>query len=804
MPTDGNDRLIGGSGNDTIDGWAGDDSIEGNSGDDLLFGGRGNDTLRGGLGADRLFGDDGNDLLVGGDGDWNDTLVGGEGNDELRGGAGSDSLSGGTGDDRLRGGLGNDTIDGGDGINDRVDYFDLVESGVSINLEEAFAHFNGGSHFILNVEGAIGSAFDDTIIGRASIGGWFFGDDGNDRIVAGTGNDVLAGGRGNDRLSGGAGADRFGFQAGEGSDTIMDFSLIEGDQLEWTGVSTISQTSGLDLDADGAADDTRIVHSGGTITLLNVTFFAPTSANDTLVGSANPDLIDGLAGNDSIDGREGDDSLSGGTGNDRLSGDAGNDTLTGGAGADEFFFASATAFGLDFITDYNVLEDSIQFNVTAGLTGLTGGLDLDGNGVATDVRMVTSLGTVGLVNIGAGSASLGGGGADALTGSGAGFFAMAGGGNDSVVGTIGADTLYGDAGDDLLTPGAGADIIFGGEGSDTVDYIAATSQLIIDLNANYASGGADVGFDRIFSLEGVRSGTGNDIIVGSAGLNLILGGLGNDYVEGRDGNDSVNGQGGGDTILGGNGDDFIVGGEGQDFLYGGAGNDLVVFFDLTAGVSFNAATGFAGSGGVFDFVQEFERFAFTNLNDTVIGWTGQTYDLLAGNDYFSDGASVANGGGAINNTINGGNGADTVFGGEGNDLIDGGLDNDFLVGGTGNDTLFGDNGIDYLNGGAGNDVFSYTNIAQSTPTARDNIDAWNAGDRIDLSAIDANTLVAGDQAFTVGALANGQAGRLQLTPGAFSGTNYVLVEGDVNGDGVADFAILVLNATSLAGSDFVL
>jgi Ca2+-binding RTX toxin-like protein len=795
-------------------------------------------------------------------GDGNDLLVGTNGANELRGGRGNDTLDAGAGNDRLSGGAGRDIFvlsASGSGI-DTITDFNQLEDSFQLNgsaiigvsgfydadldgqADDTYVSHTGGAFILLNtafvtasLAGTTGG--NDNIVGTAGadIGRGDAGNDrlnglaGDDALDGGEGADTLLGGAGNDTLFGGNGNDVFTItdgrgqidgqggddfielsgaanprilEGGAGTDTIfaVGVTFSDGFDGQFQGFEAIEGGSSISGGAGGQKLDIQTLTSIGT----GLVTLDGGAGNDTLVGGAGRDLLVGGTERDVLMGFGGNDTLQGGDGADWLFGGDGNDTLTGGAGADEFFVASATAFGLDVITDYNVLEDSIQFNVTAGLTGLTGGLDLDGNGVATDVAMITSLGTVGLVNIGAGSASLGGGGADALTGSGAGFFAMAGGGNDSIFGTVNADTLYGDAGDDLFAPGAGADIIFGDEGSDTVDYIAATSQIIIDLSANYASGGADVGFDRIFSLEGVRSGTGNDIIVGSAGLNLILGGLGNDYVEGRDGNDSVNGQSGGDTILGGNGDDFIVGGEGQDFLYGGAGNDLVVFFDLTAGVSFNAATGFAGSGGVFDFVQEFERFAFTNLNDTVIGWTGQTYDLLTGDDYFSDGASVANGGGAINNTINGGIGADTVFGGEGDDLIDGSLDNDFLVGGTGNDTLIGGNGIDYLNGGGGNDVFSYTNIAQSTPTARDNIDAWNTGDRIDLAGIDANTTLAGDQAFTVGALANGQAGRLQLTPGAFSGTNYVLVQGDVNGDGVADFAILVLNATSLAGSDFVL
>jgi len=72
------------------------------------------------------------------------------------------------------------------------------------------------------------------------------------------------------------------------------------------------------------------------------------------------------------------------------------------------------------------------------------------------------------------------------------------------------------------------------------------------------------------------------------------------------------------------------------------------------------------------------------------------------------------------------------------------------------------------------------------------------GDKIDLSAIDADVTVAGDQAFTfIGTNANftNTAGQLRF--------NVAWVEGDLDGNGAADFFLLV-NAASLAGSTFLL
>ena len=76
------------------------------------------------------------------------------------------------------------------------------------------------------------------------------------------------------------------------------------------------------------------------------------------------------------------------------------------------------------------------------------------------------------------------------------------------------------------------------------------------------------------------------------------------------------------------------------------------------------------------------------------------------------------------------------------------------------------------------------------------------GDVIDLSAIDARTGLAGNQAFTfIGNAAFGNvAGQLRYVFDA--GNTYV--EGDRNGDGAADFALRLDGLIALTASDFVL
>lgn len=129
-----------------------------------------------------------------------------------------------------------------------------------------------------------------------------------------------------------------------------------------------------------------------------------------------------------------------------------------------------------------------------------------------------------------------------------------------------------------------------------------------------------------------------------------------------------------------------------------------------------------------------------------------------------------------------------------------------LVGGAGDDTLSGKGGADKLLGGTGDDVltggkgadhFVFKSVAAvDGDTIRDFSHAQ--GDRIDLSAIDANLDRGGNQAFSF--IGNdgfsGKAGQLQYKNG--------IVAGDVDGDRVADFHIDIANHAALHANDFIL
>ncbi len=108
-----------------------------------------------------------------------------------------------------------------------------------------------------------------------------------------------------------------------------------------------------------------------------------------------------------------------------------------------------------------------------------------------------------------------------------------------------------------------------------------------------------------------------------------------------------------------------------------------------------------------------------------------------------------------------------------------------------------------MEGGAGADLFRFLSPGDSGVATPDLVldFAQRQGDRIDLGAMNA-VAGGGDQAFTfIGAAAfGGVAGELRAAV-ADGGTR---IEGDVNGDGAADFAILLPAAVTLAAEDFVL
>lgn len=188
------------------------------------------------------------------------------------------------------------------------------------------------------------------------------------------------------------------------------------------------------------------------------------------------------------------------------------------------------------------------------------------------------------------------------------------------------------------------------------------------------------------------------------------------------------------------------------------------------------------------------------------------HDLGQNLGFTADGSwTFVPGNGAVNGTagpdrLTGSSGADIINGLGGNDVLEGGAGADKLFGGAGKDVLIGGPGKDTLTGGAGADrfVFKTGDFGGKTAAKADVIADFHhaQGDIIDLSGVDADTTTARDQSFAfVGKAAfDHHAGELRY---AVTG-GHAVVEGDTNGDGLADFALVLNHVTSLVAADFVL
>jgi serralysin len=146
----------------------------------------------------------------------------------------------------------------------------------------------------------------------------------------------------------------------------------------------------------------------------------------------------------------------------------------------------------------------------------------------------------------------------------------------------------------------------------------------------------------------------------------------------------------------------------------------------------------------------------------------------------------------------------TLTTGAGNINATGNNLNNVIIGNDGNNILTGGGGIDTLTGGAGADIFVFADgDTGSTAGHRDTITDFLPGtDQIDLTGIDADTTVAGHDAFRfLGTAAfDGTPGALHTIYDAVH--NVTVLEGDTNGDKVADFGIELVGNLTLSQSDF--
>ncbi|KQS93389.1 MULTISPECIES: calcium-binding protein [unclassified Rhizobium] len=248
-----------------------------------------------------------------------------------------------------------------------------------------------------------------------------------------------------------------------------------------------------------------------------------------------------------------------------------------------------------------------------------------------------------------------------------------------------------------------------------------------------------------------------------------------------------------DILSGFGGDDRIYGYGGIDVLDGGAGNDVVL-----AGAGWDTVFGGSGNDRLYG-EEDVDRLYGGDGNDILVG--GHQNDFLDG----GDGNDDLSGGDATDN-LRGGGGSDRISAGHADDRLSGGAGNDRLYGGDHWDRLEGGTGLDKLYGGTGKDRFVFSSIADSTlsVSGQDTIYDFSQSefDTIDVRLIDANVNVAKGQAFDfIGAAAfSGEAGELRYA----NTTARTYVQGDVDGDGAADFQIWINSVVTLISTDFVL
>jgi Ca2+-binding RTX toxin-like protein len=365
--------------------------------------------------------------------------------------------------------------------------------------------------------------------------------------------------------------------------------------------------------------------------------------------------------------------------------------------------------------------------------------------------------------------------------------------NDTLTGTTSSDQIYGFGGDDILNGGGGSDTLDGGAGADTMNGGTGNDTYIVDdigdvVNENSGEGTDTVrttlaGYALTANVEHLRFiGTGNFTGTGNDLNNEIYGAGGNDTLSGGDGFDQLTGNGGDDSLYGGAGGDVLSGGTGADTMEGNNGDDVYVVDNVG-----DVVTELSGEGT--DIV--YSHLATYTLPSEVenLQWNGSGGFTGTGN--------------GLANILYGGGSDDVLSGAGGNDELRASAGNDTLSGGDGDDLLIGSSGADINTGGAGSDVIRIGFFDSGTGVDADRITDFQSGfDLVDVSGWDANLNAAGDQAFNFvgGAAFTGTAGELRTY---FDGVD-TWAQGDITGDGVADFEIRFDGAVTLTASDFLL
>lgn len=722
-------------------------------------------TFKAGYGRDHVIGSSGPDSIDGGGGDdriegagGNDVLIDDGGNDVLDGGAGADDMSGGYGDDSYY-------VDHASDVATELSFHgdDTVFSTISYALNPYFERLTLIGNAAIN---GSGNGEQNTITGNGAAN-QLYGFGGNDTLNGAAGDDRLDGGTGNDMLYGGTGADTyFVDSAGDvTSDEGIDVDLVR---------STATHTLGASIE--------NLTLEGGAA--INGT---GNELDNVIIGNSAANILDGAEGNDVLEGRGGNDHYVVRETADEVLEVAGGGTdiveshvsYTLGANLENLTLGGTNSINATGNAVANVIVGNAGSNLIDGGAGadtMAGGFGNDTYFVDVSGDLVSELADQGTDQVFSLVAFTLGTGLENLTL--VGTRAISGFGNDLgnllegnsaanvLTGLAGDDRLKGNEGNDTLDGGAGLDRLYGGLGNDTYYVNDAT---------DYAYENASEGLDQVYSSIShvLRANLETLWLTGTAALN----GHGNDIgnsIYGNAANNKLFGLVGDDRLFGGDGNDVLDGGAGLDRLYGGLGDDTYYVRDTTDYSYENVGE---GTDRVYASVTHTLRanIEYLYLTGTAaIGGTGNDLgNLLSGN--------------SAGNSLKGLAGDDRLFGEAGNDVLEGGSGRDQLTGGSGADRF----------------IFRDGDSGGSASTADIILDFSQAdGDRIRLDAIDANTVVAGDQAFAfIGTAAfSGTAGELRYAQ--VSGNTYL--SGDTNGDGLADWMLRLDGLHAISTSNLVL
>ncbi|WP_424134964.1 Calx-beta domain-containing protein [Roseomonas chloroacetimidivorans] len=837
--TESADRIDALGGNDTVDGRGGDDALYGGAGNDILIGGTGIDTLDGGAGDDTYYADVTGDQVIERSGGGIDTvffsgtgkftlksnvdnlqltgtagssgtgnslanlIIGNSGANVLSGGDGHDELRGGDGDDKITGGNGNDLILGDSGADtavysetrDTVTITRAADGGIIVQAAsgtdtlydvESFS-FAGKTYAAADlVGGAVGSSL--AISGPVSLsegnsGATAFtftvtrsGDTSGARTaswsVAGSGTNPADTADFGGILPGGT----VSFAAGETSKSILvsvagdqtaeadeSFTVTLSSPSSGTAISTASSTGTIRNDDVAAAGPSLAVSGPASVVegnsgITSITYTVTRAGDTSGTSSANWAVAGG--GANAADATDFGGTLPGGTVSFAAGETSKTITLSLAGDAvvepDETFSLTLSAPSAGTAISTGSTTTTIQNDDLAANSpslALSGALSLleGNNGTTAFSYTVTRSGDTS----GTSTANW------SVTGSGANLADAADFGGTLPKGTV--TFAAGETSKTIVVPVAGDSLVEGDEGFTLTLSSPSAGTTITTATATGTVRNDDT------APGGSTPTAGDDNLVGTDAAERIDALAGNDTIDGRGGDDALYGGAGNDILIGGAGNDTLDGGLGDDTYYVDSIGDLV-YEKSSAGTD----TVYSSAAGKFTLK--------TNIENLVLTGTGN----ISGTGNSSSNQITGNAGA---NTLTGAGGDDTVFGMDGNDVIEGGA------------------GRDVLSGGAGADQFTFRLAAEAgggnTGLPSDLITDWATGDKVDLSKIDANASTSTNDAFTFIGMSNfTAAGQLRYVQDTGKGQTYI--EGDTNGDRIADFSLTLSGLQTLTATDIML